>query len=329
MQSFEHFRYQPGKTQLIFVTFNMLSTADNCVKFAGYSDGVNGIEYQLSGTTSQFTIYSSTSAGQETVVQADWNIDKLDGTGVSGHNLDITKTQILVIDLQALYVGRVRVGFDIDGDVIYCHQFNHANYIAAPYIKTANLPITCGMLCTGTVSTTMNFICCSVISEGGSDETVGYGHSASGSATAGSGARTHLLSVRPKTTFNGVANRSKFVLEGVSLLVTGSSPVKWELVLGQAISGTTSFTDANLLYSAFEFNTAGTISGSPTIVIDAGYVGASAQTKGSQDTKAILRYPITLNAAGAVRSLGTISLIVTGIGGNSACQGDLNWREIR
>lgn len=329
LQSFEHFRYQPGKTQLVFCTFNMLAGVSNCLKFAGYSDGTNGIEFQLNGSTKQFTIYSSTTTGNETVPQSEWNIDKLDGTGASGYTLDISKTQIFVIDLQALYVGRVRVGFDIDGEVYYAHEFKHANVISYPYIATANLPVRCGMTCTGTVSTTMNFICCSVISEGGQEETVGYGFNASGSVTAGSGARTHLLSVRPLTTFNSVANRTKFVLDSISMIVTGSNPVKWELVLGQAISGTTAFNAVNATYSAFEFNTAGTISGSPVIVIDSGYIAASATSKNSTETRVPLRYPITLDAAGAVRSLGTLSLIVSGIGGTSACQGDINWREIR
>jgi hypothetical protein len=36
-----------------------------------------------------------------------------------------------------------------------------------------------------------------------------------------------------------------------------------------------------------------------------------------------------LNAAGAVRANGTITLLVTGIGGTSACRAIMNWKEIR
>lgn len=38
---------------------------------------------------------------------------------------------------------------------------------------------------------------------------------------------------------------------------------------------------------------------------------------------------MTLDAAGAVRPLGTLSVVATGIGGTSACRAVLNWREIR
>lgn len=36
-----------------------------------------------------------------------------------------------------------------------------------------------------------------------------------------------------------------------------------------------------------------------------------------------------LDAAGAVRSLGTLSVIVTGLGGTSACRCNLTWEEVR
>lgn len=329
MQSYEYIPYQAGRSQLVFMTFNFIETKANTLKFAGYSDGVNGIEFQLNGTTKQFTVYSASSNGNETVTQTNWNIDKLDGTGVSGLTLDITKTQILAIDLQALYVGRVRVGFDIDGVIYFVHQFEHSNKVIYPYIQSANLPIRCGMTCSGTVSTTMNFICCSVASEGGDSEIRGRSFTAEGNVTAGNGTRTHILSIRPKTTFNSITNRIKFDLEGIDFLITGSNPILWELCIGQAISGTTTFNDVNTTYSAFQFNTAGTISGSPALVIASGYISATATAKGSTPAKVDQKYPITLDASGAVRSLGTLSLIVTAFTGTSACRTVMNWREIR
>lgn len=326
MQSYDFLRYQPGKSQQVFVTFNFVETMANVVKFAGYSDGSNGIEFQLSGSTKQFKIYSDTANGDQTVAQSSWNLDKLDGTGTSGITLDVTKVQILVIDFQALYVGRVRIGFDIDGVVVYAHEFNHANSIATPYIQTANLPIRVGMTCTGTVSTTMRFICCSVVSEGGHDETMAYTHSTEGTVTASSGARTHALSIRPRTTFNSIANRSRMILLEMEVLA-GANPVLWELVIGQAITGA-SWANVNTTYSTIEAS-GGTISGSPAVVIHAGYVSSSNVTRGAVNNSVLMRYPITLDAAGAVRANGTLSVLLTGIGGTSASRVSLNWHEVR
>jgi hypothetical protein len=66
------------------------------------------------------------------------------------------------------------------------HYFNHANVQAFPFLQNASLPIRCGMTCTGTVSTTMNFICSSVSSDGGSDKTIGFEFAVDTSVTAAS-----------------------------------------------------------------------------------------------------------------------------------------------
>ena len=331
MQSFEYLPYQPGRSQLIFITFNMLGGVANTLKFAGYSDGTNGIEFQLNGTTKQFVIYSGSSAGNETVTQSSWNIDPLDGTGASGITLDVTKTQILVIDIQALYVGRVRVGFDMGGQVVYAHEFLHANIFIYPYAQTVNLPVRCGMTCTGTVSTTMNFICSAVISEGGSEDINVYGYTFqqdSGLVSVGTGG-THMLSLRPRTTFNSITNRSRVAFIDVEIYNAGNQAVQWQLCIGQVITGTTTYNDVNTNYSSSEYNVLGTLSGSPAIIIDGGYVASGGSVKTVTNTAIISRYPITLDAAGLHRAMGTLTLKATSLSGSQNCYGSIKFREIR
>jgi hypothetical protein len=174
----------------------------------------------------------------------------------------------------------------------------------------------------------MQFMCCSVISEGGTTDISAYPVAVSGTVTAANGTATHILSVRPKLTFNSIANRSRFTLVSVNILA-GANPVFWQLCLGQAISGTTAFNDVNATYSAFEFNTAGTASGSPGLVVASGYIGSSNVNNQSINRLVSTRIPITLDAAGAARAMGTLSLLVTGISGTSACQASFNWEELR
>lgn len=331
MQSYEYLPYQPGKSQLVLVTFNMIEGIANTLKFAGLSDGVNGFEFQLNGTTKQFVIYSGSGNGNQTIAQSSWNLDKLDGTGASGLTLDISKTQILVIDFQALYVGRVRMGFDIGGEIIYAHEFNHSNLVQFPYIQTANLPVRCGMTSTGTVSTTMRFICSSVTSEGGTDDinVFGYTFQQQSGAISVTTSPTHVISLRPKLTFNGITNRARVTYIDAEIFNTGNFAVYWQLVIGQAITGTTTFNDVNTTYSTVEYNTAGTISGSPAIVIDGGWIPASGGSKGVTNTTVASRYPITLDAAGNQRLNGTLSLILTSTSGTQTCYGAIKFREIR
>jgi len=106
------------------------------------------------------------------VEQPDWNIDAMDGSGSSGITIDWTKAQIMEIDLQALYVGRVRVGFIIDGILWPVHEFLHANVLAVPYLSSANLAPWYAIENTGVTSgaATMLQICSEVSREGGVEE---------------------------------------------------------------------------------------------------------------------------------------------------------------
>jgi hypothetical protein len=331
MQTYEYLPYQPGKSQLIFVTFNFVEGVPNVLKFAGYSDGINGVEYQLNGTQKQFVLYSSTSNGNITKLQSEWNLDKLDGTGPSGITLATDKVQILVIDLQALYAGRVRIGFDIDGVILYAHEFLHANIVAPPYLAYASLPVRCGMTSTATVTTSMYFLCSVVISEGGGDDVSQFGFTfqqMSGSTNVLT-SLTHVLTLRPKLTFNGLTNRSRVSFIDVEVYNGGNQPVEWHLVVGQALTGTTTFNDVSANYSSTEYNTAGTLSGAYAVKIDGGWVPASGSVKSVTNTAINSRYPITLNAAGAHRTLGTISLLMTSLSGTQVCRGAIKFREIR
>jgi len=330
MLSYEWFRYQAGRAQLPIITFNMNGGVANVIKFAEYGDGNNAYGFRMNGIVPEFYILSDTDNGDQTKAQTlPWNLDPLDGTGVSGITFDPLKEQILVVDFQALYVGRVRMGFDIGGQIRYCHEFNHANLITKPYIQNASLPVRVGMTCTATVSTSMWFNCGTVLSEGGAEDVAGYGNTAEGVGTAGNASYTHILSVRPKTTFNGIVNRSKFVLESLEFLVTGNQPVTWALCIGQAISGTTTFGDVNTTYSSFEFNTAGTISGTAALVIQRGYINASAVNSGAVKVSVSVKYPISLDAAGVARLLGTLTVIAKGEAGTSAMKVSTNFKEIR
>lgn len=330
LQTYDWLRYQPGKSQMALITFNMSGTQVGADKFVRYGDfsGSNSIGLETSGSFVNMALRSTTSHGVEIVSQSQWNLDKLDGSGSSGLTLDLMKSHIFFVDFQALYVGRVRTGLDIDGMLIYTHEFTHANIDVVPYIANANLPICVGMRSTeANVTAGMYSICNAVVSEGGLDPT-GYTFTADGSVTAASGARTHMLSIRPKTTFKGQTNRTKIVLESLDVLVTGNSPIHWELCIGDTLTGA-AWTDASTNYSAVEYDTTATTGASPTIVVDCGYVAATAATKGTIRSSTSAKYPLTLDAYGNNRSLGTLTLLVTGLGGTSACRASLVWREIR
>jgi hypothetical protein len=311
------------------------TVTNDTIRTVGLGDNDNGFFFRYNGATPglEFLILSSTALGSQSIDQPNWNLDKLNGTGPSGKVLNEKQTQILVIDFQALYVGRVRFGFDIDGEIIYAHEFLHANIKTFPYIATANLPIRVGMIAIApTGSEEMDFICCSVASEGGLDDSqkFGYTFSQEGSYLTLGTASTHIISLRPKTAFNGFTNRSKIVLQDIEIVNVGNRAVFWSLGIG-AVLNTPSYIDHNATYSGVEFDITGTFTSGPTIIINSGYVPATVGTGGGVlATDLTNKYPITLDALGNNRDLGTLTLSANAVGaGTTDIYYSIKWKEIR
>ena len=75
------------------------------------------------------------------IAQADFNLDKLDGTGPSGYNVDLTKMQMFYIDYSWYGAGFIRWGMRAtDGNVIYCHKMQNNNVNNEAYMRSGNLP---------------------------------------------------------------------------------------------------------------------------------------------------------------------------------------------
>ena len=166
------FAYQPGKSLLTLITFAMTTPTAGLRQRAGLFGAQNGVYFEVDGTTVNLVIRKYTSGSvddtTEKFAQANWNGDKLNGTGASGFTLDVSRAQIFWCDIEWLGVGSVRCGFVIDGQFIVCHTFHHANRVGfnKVYMTTATLPIRYELTSTGAAGT-MRAICSTVMSEGG------------------------------------------------------------------------------------------------------------------------------------------------------------------
>jgi hypothetical protein len=78
----------------------------------------------------------------DTVIpQSAFNIDKLNGTGPSGYNIDLAKMQMFYIDYTWYGAGAVRWGVrGTDGDIIYVHKMPNNNVNQEAYMRSGNLP---------------------------------------------------------------------------------------------------------------------------------------------------------------------------------------------
>ena len=171
--------YQPGKSLLIMNTFAMGTPKANVIQRVGYFSSNNGIYFENDSGTNYLVLRSSVTGNvvETKVEQTDWNIDKFDGEGYSGQGsqeehttgLNVTKTNLLWMDIEWLGVGDVRCGFLVDGILKTAHVFHNDNRNDTVYMRSAILPLRYEIENKGTTNsnTAMRQICSTVISEGG------------------------------------------------------------------------------------------------------------------------------------------------------------------
>lgn len=333
-QSKQYYRYQPGKSQLVALTCQIGQDA-GATKRVGYFDENEGFFLEVTGT--EIAWVKRKNGVDSRVIQANWNIDKLDGSGPTEVVLDIDKVQILVIDLQWLGVGRVRAGFDIDGVIHYAHDFYHSNIETSVYIRTANLPVRYEIAATDLSDTNVDLfqICSAVISEGGFEVNMGYrGHVGNEVTPVNVNAQRPILSIRPKALFNGHVNRGT-IIPGTAEIFTVTENIHFDIIYG----GTLTNASFNSVHdnSIVEYDVAATaIAGG--FRVGGGYVPGDATgvnvASGSSLERLIGTLPLALDPDGNHPSspefTDALTVVVQTIpDAASDCFADLTWTELR
>ncbi len=181
-QTKQYHPYVAATSNLGYISFTPNPPKANVVQSVGLFDDYNGIFFRLNGTVPEMVIrkcsdYNTANVVEQVVSSENWNIEKFDGSmnefNQSGVTIDWSKSQILVVDYQWLGVGRVRVGFVIDGIVYYCHHFTHANKVTEVYTHQASLPCRWEIENKGISSSNsqLMIICAAVYGEGSDIET--------------------------------------------------------------------------------------------------------------------------------------------------------------
>jgi hypothetical protein len=323
------FSYQPGKSLLVMSTFVMNAAKTNLRQRVGYYGANNGMFLEQDGTTISFVERSSVTGSvvETKVAKASWNIDPMDGSGPSGYTLDLTKAQILWMDIEWLGLGTVRVGFIVNGEFVHCHSFHHANLITSTYITTASLPLRYEITNTGTTasSSTMKQICSTVLSEGGYElrglqQAIGTTITAPYSLTT-AGTFYPVVSIRLKTT----ALDAIIILTAISLLGVSSANYIWRVVASATTTGGT-WTSAGS-NSSVEYNLTGTATTGGRILAQ-GYFSSTNQSTAGADILKDALFKFQLERDGLTSSPYELSLIMSASGGASTVHASMDWEEI-
>lgn len=332
-QTRNYYTYQPGKGIRAMMSHNVMGAVTGTVKRWGYYDNSDGCFFELSGTSSTFGVVqrSSTSGSpvDTKVLQANFNLDKLDGTGPSKKTLDLTKANLFFIEQAWLGVGDSWFGVVLEGQSIYCHQFMNENTNLGPYTRTGSLPLRCEVQNWGVPAgpAYMSSIGHVLDSEGGSNPT-GRQWAQSSPASTGSisdGTLRPIMSIRLKDAFkrgrlkpkywwavqttNTNAKMEWWLCQGGAGMGTSQHSLTWTAVAGTRTGtefSTSSFTLTTTTTGVICMMNDG-ISQQTRLggaVVDNPFLAASADYDGNQDVLVLTYQPIGANGTLSLFGLG-------------------------
>ena len=290
-QSKNYITYLSGKPMQIKATGVFASPKTNVVQRIGYFDDENGLFFDVDGTSVGVVRRTNTSGSvvNNRVAQSSWNIDKMDGTGISGITLDFSKYQFYIIEF--LWQGGVGVrwGVMVDHNIHYVHAYYAGNVDTVPFIGKPNLPVRYEIENTGIAgsATSLKEGCVDVVAEGGS-KIIGSDWSMSNGITAVNVGTTEevVLVARMKTTFGGETVRKLVKLLSTKFFADSQNTyVRVSIVHNPtSVTGGT-WSDVDTTDSVIEYNTGQpTITGGDEHTIDEYYVPASGGGQGQAGT---------------------------------------------
>jgi hypothetical protein len=323
------FSYQPGKSLLVLSTFVMNAAKTGLRQRVGYYGAANGYYIEQNDSTVSFVERSSVSGAlvNTPVAQASWNVDPLNGSGPSGITLDLTKAQILFMDLEWLGVGTVRIGFIIDGNFYVCHKFQHANIITSTYITTASLPLRYEITNTAATasSSKLKQICSTVMSEGGyqlNGLQQAVGISVNSPRTLGTAGTFYpIISLRLKTTrLDGIV-----ILTALSILPITTGNYNWQLIAtGTTTGGSWVSAGTN---SSVEYNITGaTFAGGR--ILASGFFNATNQGAGQVDIQKEALFKFQLERNGLTATPFELTMIIASSSASDTVVASIDWEEV-
>lgn len=333
-QTRRHFRYQVFRTHAISWAFVFGEHQTNVKKMYGQGLNNNGWFIEQSNGTYYFVVRSNVNVtipnfNETKVARANWNIDKLDGSGPSGLTLDLTKGISWAIEYVWHGTQGIRFGINYFDRLIWCHEIKYTATLSEPFSRNAILPLRAMIQNTGPVSSPGGSMQVGPVSYnvyGGEEEEDGYifasGNRTTGVSVNSSTTPTYLVAVRPKATVVGANNRS--VIVPVSFDILAKDTVYYELV-ADAIIGTGTWTAPDSRSIAELSTNPGSITNER--VISGGYISGGQKGSGTVLSGFAADVFASIDATNNNTPL-CFALRVYKTGGNATAYCAVTWKEI-
>ncbi len=226
----------------------------------GIGDANDGYGFTYIGN--DFAIGYRTNGVQTNILQANWNIDNLDGSGSSdnpsGILLDPTKGNVYQIVYGSGF-GNVKFSIESQdtGDMILVHVVEYSNKFALPSAYNPIFPMSTEVATGGsTTNLTVKVGMMSAFIEG-KNEPTGALNSFENQKNIG-GTETSIFSLQNKSTFAGKTNKINAILRSISTVNDTNGVGFFRLWENATLGGTPNYIDINTNTSVIAADTAGT-----------------------------------------------------------------------
>lgn len=282
--------YQPFRTHVITMAMILGEGKTNLVKRFGQYTNFNGWYFEQNGTSEFYVGYrnnsfEATGTIDTRIERANWNVDRLDGTGPSGLNISTLLNNALTFVIEYVWHGTQGIRFEIEYfDKLYpVHEVVWSATEEKPFARSALLPLNYEIENTGAVATssTMYVGPASFNIEGG-EERAGLRFSRGNRPTEAVTATSttvpnYIFGIRPKLQINSINNRGS--ITPLAYQIFSDADIYYEIQL-QAIptNGTwTSIGATSITEYSFDFTTLST----EGYTIASGYVQGSNNRSGN------------------------------------------------
>jgi len=225
------------------------------VIFIAWSSGNKTDTFSLvdTDTTGVVGAFVETIAGtavtDDWTAQADWNIDKMDGTGLSGMTLDTTKGNVFKVSFQFLGFGAIRyfVEDSDSGNFQLVHILKYANSATVPSIQNPTLHLFAAVTNTSNATNiTLKTGSMAAFVEGDVHLQLGVTNAASNTNLSVGTTEIPILSIRNALTHGGKLNRVRMSPKFLTISTDGTKSIIIRARAGPTLTGPVAFQPINL-----------------------------------------------------------------------------------
>ena len=322
-------RYVPGRSNELSFGIRLQTPVAGIRRRFGLFDENNGVYFEDGGNGDYYCVIRSTTSGsvvERRVGRADWNSDKLDGSGPYGIVANPVAQQLVLFEYEWYGAGYVNVRFVINGKPHTIHTFYNGNQELVPWAATPFLPIRLELKnLTGVAGShymyqgSNSVICDGIVSKLGIATSIG---SPITGTTLGTASTYYpVLSIRLKPTNLGAIVIPTF-FQAATL---DNTNIFYRIVLNPTLTGASwtnhpnpsSFTQYDRTATAF---TGGTD-------LDIGFIAGASQGGTKIATESAARYQLGRGSMGTTSDILTVA--IAAVNANKQGQASATWVEIR